>query len=571
MYQNIEKGASAPSKKITFFNLLRRYIFDKPEVTWRAVFLGIFLGSILAAANVYLAMKVGAFNPGSIPGALAGAGLFHATGSQVLILEANIVQTITSSAANFSGAFFDSIPVASHFGGLPPYFGMVLYLFLGGVVGISLSVIFRRYLVVEEQLPYPSGAAVATTLNVIGDAKAAKRKFTLLITGLVTAGVVTLLQSSQLGGFLPWALMLDDFLPENMSLGFALAPLFFGFGYFMGARVAIGYFVGCAISWLFASPLLVSSGTLDTASWEGVAHFMSSPASGLIIGGTLLPMILGWKSLVRAFTHLKLKSATDSKDTETDLPIILPIIMITLGIVIMSIHFSDMVSLFVLVVVVILATFFALIAARTTGETGFTPTSLFVWIALGFLAVVVDGDAGVLAFCAGIIAVAVGQSADSMNDLKTGHLIGATPASQQFVAYIGLAAGAIVAPFVFLVIVDQYGIFNEEFPVPFGIVAKEIVESVSTGGQAFDWNWLGGGLIAGIGLTALKLPALGVGLGMFAPSTFGLSVAIGGLVRAVLKKKSADTEDDGVAFFSGLLAGSGIMGVIMALIGYFTG
>jgi uncharacterized oligopeptide transporter (OPT) family protein len=53
---------------------------------------------------------------------------------------------------------------------------------------------------------------------------------------------------------------------------------------------------------------------------------------------------------------------------------------------------------------------------------------------------------------------------------------------------------------------------------------------------------------------------------MFAPVTFGLTVLIGGVIRKAVSSRGAAPEDDGIAFFSGMLAGEGVMGVIMAAV-----
>jgi uncharacterized oligopeptide transporter (OPT) family protein len=183
---------------------------------------------------------------------------------------------------------------------------------------------------------------------------------------------------------------------------------------------------------------------------------------------------------------------------------------------------------------------------------------------MAIIGTVVTKNPGVIAFLAGIIAVAVGQASDSMNDLKTGYLIKATPASQQLVQYVGLLGGALAAPLAFVAIVKAYGIFNEQFPVPFGMVAKEIVTSVSQGVNPFNGLTLSLGLVGGGLLSLFHLPALPIGLGMFAPVTFGLTVLVGGVVRKIVASRGARPEDDGIAFFSGMLAGEGIMGVLIA-------
>ncbi len=560
------------NSNLKFTEIIKNFIVKKREVTWKALLFGLLFGAILASANVYLAMKVGAFNPGSMPGAILGSGLLHLFGSSNLILETNIIQTIASAGANFSGVFFGALPVASHFDVMPPYFLMVLYLAFGGIVGISLTVLFRRYLVVEEGLPYPSGTAVGNTLEVVNEGKSSIKKMKLLLSGLVIASVVALLQSQIFNGFLPSAINFTDKLPNGFMYGIAFSPLLLGFGYIMGLKSAIGYFSGTVLSWLIISPVVVSQGIVEKAAWAPIAKLIASPASGLLIGGTLLPMVINFESVINAFKALaNFRSKGDGQseeqdDTELDLPLKVPLIIIGIGALLMIFSFGNYAPLWGFPFVIVLAIVFGLVAARATGETGICPTSLFVWIAMAAIGAFITKNPGVIAFLAGIAAVAVGQASDSMNDLKTGHMVKATPASQQLVQYAGLIGGAIAAPFAFKVIVEAHGIFNQQFPVPFGVVAKGIVTSISQGTNPFNGLTLSAGLLGGGVLSFFGLPALPVGLGMFAPVTFGPTVLIGGLIRKYLSSKGEEEEDDGVAFFSGALAGQGLMGVITAAI-----
>jgi len=555
-------------RNLKFTDLVKSFVFERKEVTLRAVLMGLIFGAVLACSNVYLAMKVGAFNPGSIPGAILGSGILHALGSKALIFEANIIQTITSAGANFSGAFFDSIPVAASFGDMPGYLELFLYLAFGGMIGISLTVLFRRYLVVEEKLPYPNGIAVANTLEVVSKGKEASRKMKILSYGLLLSSVLVLLQSPLAGAILPGSIDFTSFLPEGFMFGLALSPLLIGFGFMMGLKSAVGYFLGNVLVGLVLGPLLYHRGIVDEIAWAPIAKVLASPASGLLIGGTVLSMAIGYRSILRAFralSSMSVRTGMDERDLpDRDLPLWVPLSIILFGTVALGFFFGKFASVFAFPLIVVCAFLFSLVAARTTGETGICPTSLFVWVAMAIIGTVVTKNPGVIAFLAGIIAVAVGQASDSMNDLKTGYLIKATPASQQLVQYVGLLGGALAAPLAFVAIVKAYGIFNEQFPVPFGMVAKEIVTSVSQGVNPFNGLTLSLGLVGGGLLSLFHLPALPIGLGMFAPVTFGLTVLVGGVVRKIVASRGARPEDDGIAFFSGMLAGEGIMGVLIA-------
>lgn len=543
--------------------------------TLRAILIGFILGSVLASSNVYLALKIGAFNSGSILGAIIGGQVLNFLGSSNLLFETNVVHSVTSAGANFSGAYFDSIPVAANFGFLPNYLTMMAFLAFGGMIGISLVVLFRRYLVVEERLPFPSGIATANTLKAISDKKVVNKKMKLLAGGFVLSASIILLQSSVLGSIIPASFDMTPKLPKGFMLGISLSPMLVAFGFIMGFKSSAGYLIGNVLTGLVFSPYLLSNNIIQEAQWVPVAKIIASPASGLLIGGTIFSMIVNYRSLINSFKvlmHVRIKASSDSAEgsMDKDLPIFIPLSIIAIGTIALAIIFQQYTSILLFPLIVLLAFLFGLVAARTTGETGLCPTSLFVWISIAIIGAAVTRSPGIIAFLAGIIAVSVGQASDSTNDLKTAFLIKSSPGTVEIAEYIGLLSGVLVAPLAFNVIINAYGIFNEQFPVPFGMVAKEIIESVSRGGNPFDIITLGVGLAIGAIMTIFKLPALPVGLGMFAPLSFGCTVFLGGILRKFMSKNESK-DDDGITFFSGVFAGEGIIGVVIAALIVFFG
>lgn len=551
-------------------NFFKKFVTERKEVTFRSIIIGVVLGALFACSNVYLAMKVGSFNSGSVPGAIIGSSILRLLGSQNLVLETNIIHTTTSAGANFSGAYFDALPVAQSFGFVSSYFEMFLYLAFGGFIGISLTILFRKYLVIEENLPYPSGVAVANTLKIINDGSKAKKKMKLLVIGFIISCMIVVFQSQLCNFILPFAFDFTPYLPKGVMLGIAVSPLLLGFGYIMGFKSSIGYFIGNILTGVVISPILLKTGIIEKLAWESVAKNIASPASGLLIGGTVLTMLLNYKSFIKAFKSLGNTKIVINKNEENlkdlDLPVTFPLIVIVIGTILLGFLFRKYAFFIAFPFVIVIAFLFSLVAARTTGETGLCPTSLFVWITMAIVGTVITKNPGVIAFISGIVAVSIGQASDSMNDMKTGYLIGAVPGSQQIVQYAGMLGGALAAPFAFMIIVKAYGLFNEQFPVPFGMVAKEIVVSISEGTNPFNGLHLGIGLVLGGIMSFFNLPALPMGLGMFAPLTFGITVLIGGVIRKIVSKKGEEPEDDGVVFFSGVLGGEGLMGIIVAAI-----
>lgn len=254
----------------------------------------------------------------------------------------------------------------------------------------------------------------------------------LLIVGFIVASIIVLLQSQLADFMLPSSIDLTNWLPSGCMFGIAISPLLIGVGYIMGMKSSVGYFFGNIITGLIVSPLLLRSGAVETVTWESSATRIVSPASGFLIGGTVLTMLLNYKSFLNSFkalTNAKISTSPNADMRDRDLPLWLPLSVIGAGTVLLAIIFNKYALFITFPLVVVLAFLFSLVAARTTSETDLCPTSLFVWVTMAIVGTVITKNPGVIAFTSGIVAVSVGQASDSMNDMKTGQMIGAVPGS----------------------------------------------------------------------------------------------------------------------------------------------
>src|SRR5258706_9812470 len=135
------------------------------ELTLRAIVLGVVLGLIFGASNVYLALKIGLTVSASIPIAVLSITIFRWLGRST-ILENNIVQTTGSAADSVSAGVVFTIPAILLMGYDLDIGRVTVLAIAGGLMGILMMIPLRRALIVKEHgnLPYPEGTACAEVL-----------------------------------------------------------------------------------------------------------------------------------------------------------------------------------------------------------------------------------------------------------------------------------------------------------------------------------------------------------------------------------------------------------------------
>ena len=138
-----------------------------PEITLRAVLLGMILSVVLGAANVYLGLKAGMTVAASIPAAVISMGILRLL-KRSNILENNIVQTAASAGESLAAGAIFTLPSLVILGAWSDfnYWETTMIAALGGVIGVLFTVPLRRALIIEAGLKFPEGVATAEVLKV---------------------------------------------------------------------------------------------------------------------------------------------------------------------------------------------------------------------------------------------------------------------------------------------------------------------------------------------------------------------------------------------------------------------
>jgi putative OPT family oligopeptide transporter len=574
---------------------------EPPELTLFSVACGVVLALVFACANVYLALRVGMTVSASIPCAVVSMAVLRGALKRQSILENNIVQTISSAGESVAAGTVFTIPALflwhSEWGlGLPDYLPIALMAFGGGVLGIMFMIPLRRAVVVKESgaLPFPEGTACAKILEA-GEKSGGGAKA--MIVGFL-AGAVYKLVADGLRLFASqadWALARF----KGVGLGVEVLPALLGVGYIVGVRISAFMLLGGALGWLVAMPIIYHFGSqiplavypsplpiAELDAWGLWRYYVRYLGAGMVAFCGILyllrsgPMIF---ALFRGRDRSKASGAGASAPrTDRDLPpgAIFSILLATLLLLAMLPIFP--VGLGGTAIIAFFGFFFAALTSRIVGLVGSSnnPASGLIIVSLLVTGLLfkLSGQSGRPAMISiisvgTVLCVLTAIVGDTSQDLKTGQLLGATPSKQQIGELIGVAVSSMAVGAILILMDRAWGFGSAELPAPQATMMKLIVEGVM--GGDFPKPMILAGAALGLIFTVLRLPALPVAIGLYLPIHLGTAMIFGGLAKLALDRqagrKAADEaelearRDRGLLFSSGLIAGEGVVGILLAI------
>jgi len=588
-----------------------------PELTFKALFLGVVMAVVLGAANAYLGMKVGLTVAATFPAAVvAMAALRIFKGN---ILEENLARTTASVGESLvAGAIF-TIP-AFIISGAWDEFNLrdaTLIMGIGGVLGVLFVIILRRTLVVEANLPFPESVAASEIV------KAGQK-------GQTGAGLVF----SAMGIAALWELIKNDagiqlikesansFVHFGKSVievagrrfeysgGILLStpeasPMVMGVGFIVGLRISAVLFSGAVAGWLvlvplalFLNPELMAGVTADQSLIDLAVDVWFRQIRPLAVGTMIVAAFYTLytlrESLVsgvkKALVHLNMSASTaEVERTEKDLSlkkVFLAIGLMTVPMFLLYRYFSESTggALVLTVVMLVLGILFAAVAGYLVGLVGNSnnPISGLTLSALVISAVLmvmmgVVGPRGLAAVLgiSGVICCAAGVAGDMIQDLKVGHILGGTPWKMEVGEIIGVIAAALTMPVLLMVLNKAYTIGSVALPAPQAGLMALMAQGIVGGEMA--WPLVIVGMFLGVALILIKAPApMLIAVGMYLPFQTTSAVFAGGVIRAILewfmKRRDASDEEKtrgenaGVLVASGLIAGQSLMAVFLAFV-----
>lgn len=562
-----------------------------PELSVVSVILGILLAVLFGGANAYLGLRVGMTVSASIPAAVISMGVIRFILRRDSILENNIVQTIGSAGESVAAGAIFTLPAIFMWadeGGVayPSLAEIALITLVGGILGVLFMIPLRSALIVKEHgtLPYPEGTACAEVL-LAGESGGAKAST--VFTGLGIAAVYKFIADG-LKAF-PSEVAFEIKAYKGSGIGMDTLPALLGVGYICGPKISSYLLAGGTVAWfalmpliaLFGGDMVMFPGTdpISTFSPDAIwSTYIRYIGAGAVACGGILSLIKSLPMIVRTFRDAMkgLKAGRDSDNSRTAQDLSMNIVLIGIGVIAIAMWLIPAipVNLIGAIIIVICGFFFATVSSRMVGIVGSSnnPVSGMA-IATLLIATMLLKASGMIGYPGMVSAIAIGTviciiaavAGDTSQDLKTGYIIGATPKKQQIGELIGVVVSALAIGGILYLFNNAWSYGTPELPAPQAMLMKMVVEGVMGGN--LPWNLVFVGVGIAIVVEILGIPVLPFAVGLYLPIYLSTPMMVGGAVRWFFERKGDNKEgiDRGVLYCSGLIAGEGLVGILLAV------
>jgi len=573
-----------------------------PEITVTSMVIGIILAVVFGAANAYLGLRVGMTVSASIPAAVIAMGVIRVLMRRNSILESNMVQTIGSAGESVAAGAIFTLPALFLWAAegkmdKPDILEITLIALIGGALGVLFMIPLRNALIVKEHgiLPYPEGAACAEVL--LAGEKGGANAST-VFAGMGFAALFKFIADGLKAVSGEISFKVKGYAGE---IGTQVYPAVMSVGYICGARISSFMFAGSVLSWLVLIPLIVLFGgntilapgtdpiadifAADGASgiWGSYIRYIGAgalAAGGLISLAKSLPLIIS--TFGGAMKSMSGAGATGTARTDKDINLKVVIGGIVVLTFVVWLIPAIPVSLLGAAVIVVFGFFFATVSSRMVGLVGSSnnPVSgmTIATLLIATLILKVTGATGIEGMASaiaigGVICIICAIAGDTSQDLKTGYLLGATPRKQQVGELVGVVASALAIGGTLFLLDSAWGFGSKELGAPQASLMKLIVEGVMEGN--LPWALVFTGAFIAVAVEILGIPVLPFAIGIYLPIHLNACIMIGGLIRLALDKMKRNKEEkeaivnDGILFCSGMIAGEGLVGILLALFAVF--
>lgn len=569
-----------------------------PEFTVTSVLMGVLLAVIFGAANAYLGLRVGMTVSASIPAAVISMGVIRVLMKKDSVLESNIVQTIGSAGESLAAGAIFTLPVLFLWASdgvcdEPDIVTIALIALCGGVLGVLFMVPLRNALIVKEHgvLPYPEGTACAEVL-LAGEKGGSSAKTVFAGMGIAAAVKFVVDGLKVIPGTIAAPIK-----ALKTEISTEVYPALLSVGYICGIKISSYMFAGGLIGWFVLIPAIVTFGG-DTILYPGTdtianiyakdgasaiwSNYIRYIGAGAVAAGGIISLIKSLPLIVTTFRDAVkgMRSSANVSSLRTDKN--LDMRMIGIGVLVITLLIWLLppipVSLLGAVMIVVFGFFFAAVSSRMVGLVGSSnnPVSGMAIATLLFATFILkaSGDQGVHGMTGAIaigsiICIIAAMAGDTSQDLKTGYILGATPKYQQIGELIGAVISAFTIGGVLILLNSAWGFGSAELSAPQATLMRMITEGVMDGN--LPWALVFIGVFIAIVIEILGISVLPVAIGLYLPLELSSAIMIGGIIRWIMDKKSSDKDknneaNEGILFSSGLIAGEGIVGIVLAVL-----
>lgn len=577
------------------------------EINSYVVFWGLFYAAVFTLAVGYLCLKIGQTVDAFAPVSVLAMGTAVVLKRQNAFAETVHIQALASSSTNtLAGAMF-FLPALYIWNVTNVTFvQMVIPIILGGVLGLLLCIMFRRYFCEEMHYvyPFPSGRAAA---EVLMSNEGSKAKL------MIGSGVVALVYDFVLNSLgwweevirtttFKWGSVLADKTKLTAAVDTDAALL--GLGYFTGLRYAAIIAAGSFFSWFVCIPILyflapehvmmigdkeillgdapIRKVFLDYVRHIGIGMLAMAGIIGLISMSKVVANVVK-QALSDIFSSKKVE--VNVLRTQRDIPtswIGLGIILCT---VLFALYFHFMYAetfaqtVVAFLIVLIMSFLLSVVGISSIAYTGTEPVSgmtifMIIISAVSLTAVGVSGQVGMIAvlMMASFIGTTIGMAGNFMSELKVAHMTGATPKKMEQWQIVGTIMCAVLSVGVMILLNNAYGFVGDHaLNAPQANAMAAIIEPMMTGGSA-QWPLYMAGALFAIILWMVKVPPLAFALGTYLPMEINTPLLVGGLIAYFVQNSTKDTElaelrfSKGSTIASGLVAGGAIGSLFSAVL-----
>jgi len=592
------------------------------ELTLTVVILGLILSVVMGAANVYLGLKVGMTVSASIPAAVIAMAILNGLLRRRSILEANLVQTAASAGESLAAGIIFTMPALILVGVWETFdfWTTTLIAFSGGLLGVLFMIPMRRVFIVDDkELLFPEGLACAEVLRTgeqSDGADPAGGGAAVIFAGVAVGGLFKFCQSflGLIESGVEWATIRGT---RVFYFGADVAPALVGVGLIVGLPISLQIFTGGAIGWLIAIPVLFggvepTGSAVETAKelWSTQVRYMGVGA--MVVGGIvsiwrvrsgLVAAVHEVRSQFGAGSTRAKPEAIERNLSGTTILLLACVATALITGVYYSLIGSLPITLLTTLIMIAMSFFFTAVASYIVGlvgnsnspVSGMTITAVLGTGALIYLfnatgAIEIVGNAAIIATLgvAGVVCCVACTAGDVCNDLKTGHLVGASPRSQQLLQVAGVAVAALVMAPVMNVLhaaakqEDGVGIGGETLPAPQAVLFAQLAKGLFGDGQ-LPWGVVAWGVGIGVAITvadsllaktdvSFRLHVMPVAVGIYLPFGISVPILLGGLLHSMSSRHTNLGEPAGngrgVLVASGIIAGESLMGVLLGFLAY---
>jgi putative OPT family oligopeptide transporter len=484
------------------------------------------------------------------------------------------------------------------------------------------SVPLRRALVVDTDLPFPEGRAAAEVLEVgsasrAGGAESSAGLRVIVVNALVAAGFMLLTKMKVVASSFNFWFRAGS---GATNLAGSLSLALIGVGHLVGLAVGIAMLIGVIIARGIILPILTLwSGVTGSAEhmastvFTNQVRFIGAGVIGVaaiwafvsIIG----PVVAGIRSAMASSSAKR--SGASLPLVERDMPIGIVTLVSLITLVPMAILLWTVIDggplaartgaligvslAFIVVAGVVIAAVAGYMAGLIgSSNSPISGIGILAIIIASLLLIVLFGrnhsahtTAALVAYGLIVTGMVFGVSAisnDNLQDLKTGHLVGATPWKQQLALVFGVAFGAVVIPPVMNLLNNAFGFAGapnateNALPAPQAALISSLAKGVIGGN--LDWSLIGGGVAIGVVMILAdkvlrhfrgwQLPPLAVGIGVYLPMKLTLTVVAGTILghfydRWAERRNNVDfAKRLGILAATGMIVGESLFGVIFA-------